>query len=105
MPQRERRASPRRRKQLKVLVSDPADALNEPYAGWLVDRSQGGICLTFCRSEVELGNILMVQPASASGTLPWVEVQVKNRRPKNARVELGCQFAQHRGWERILLLE
>ena len=100
----ERRAWVRTHKLLRVHVSDPADALDEFYAGWITDRSPGGVCLSFAHLEVEEGNLLQVQPASAGATLPWIEVRVKNCRRKPNRVELGCEFVQRQGWERTLLL-
>jgi hypothetical protein len=100
----ERRAHPRSHKLVRVLVADPADALDHMYAGWMVDRSPGGVCLSLPRADIDEGNILMVQPATGSGELPWVKVQVMNRRQKASRIELGCQFVPHAGWERILLL-
>jgi hypothetical protein len=102
---KERRADPRLRKLMRVYVADPADALDEVFTGWVVDRSAGGVCLSFPRSEVEEGNILMVQPISPMANLPWIEVQVKHRRQKASRVELGCAFVHRAGWERILLVD
>jgi hypothetical protein len=101
----DRRASPRRHKLVRVFVFDPADALDEIYTAWMVDRSAGGVRLSFPRCEIVPGNILKVQPAGGNGNLPWVKVVVKHRRVKASRVELGCEFVQKRGWERILLLD
>jgi len=101
----ERRAWARLHKLVRVFVSDPADALEELYTGWITDRSPGGICLSFPHLDVEEGNILKVQPASTTEGLPWVEVMVKHRRRKANRVELGCAFTQRQGWERTLLVE
>jgi hypothetical protein len=100
----ERRAWVRKHKLLRVHVADPADALGELYAGWITDRSAGGVCLSVSRLEVEEGTLLQVQPASAGTDLPWVEVRVKHCRRKPNRVELGCEFVQRHGWERTLLL-
>jgi hypothetical protein len=99
----ERRAWVRRHKLVRVFVSDPADALEELYTGWITDRSPGGICLSFPHLEVEEGNVLKVQPAFAGERLPWVEVMVKHQRRKANRVELGCAFIQREGWEWTLL--
>lgn len=104
MQHRERRASARQQKVLQVLVVDPADALEEPYRGWIVDRSQGGICLSFPRSDIEVGNVLKVQPHSTTATLPWVEVRVKHRRLKRSRVEFGCEFVKGQQWTQLLLV-
>jgi hypothetical protein len=94
MQQRERRAWPRQQKVFQVVVVDPADVLGEPYPGCIVDRSQGGICLSFPCSDIESGSILRVQAISTTENLPWVEVRVKNRRLKRSRVEFGCEFVQ-----------
>jgi hypothetical protein len=104
MAHRERRASARQQKVLRVLVVDPADALEEPYRGWVVDRSQGGICLSFPRSDIEAGSVLKVQPLSTMAGLPWVEVRVKHRRQKRSRVEFGCEFVQGQQWRQLLLV-
>jgi hypothetical protein len=105
MTRTERRSSPRRNKLVRVFVFDPADALDEVYTGWMVDRSNGGVCLSFPRCDIAAGNVLMLQPAGGKGELPWVTVKVKHRREKASRVELGCEFVQKHGWERILLLD
>ncbi len=105
MQRTERRAWVRRHKLVRVYVSDPADALEELYAGWITDNSQGGICLSFPHLAVEEGNVLKVQAASTVEGLPWIEVMVKHRRRKANRVELGCAFIDRQGWERTLLVE
>ncbi|MBY0528495.1 MAG: PilZ domain-containing protein [Gemmataceae bacterium] len=102
--QPERRAAPRDHKLVRVFVSDPADALDEVYTGWITDRSKGGICLSFPRLDADAGNVLMVQPVSTTEGLPWVEVRIKHRRCKANRVEFGCEFVHLHGWERTLLL-
>ena len=100
----ERRAWPRLRKALQVLILDPVEALPEPHKGWVVDRSQGGVCLCFNRCEVAEGDELLVQPASTSTGMPWIKVKVKNRRQKRSRMELGCEFVQRNRWEQLLLV-
>jgi hypothetical protein len=55
MRQHERRAWPRIKKPIRVLIHDPEDALEQPYVGWIVDRSQGGLCLTFRRVGLNTG--------------------------------------------------
>ena len=105
MNRKERRTSPRIRKRLKVLITDPADALEEPRTGWLVDCSQEGVCLASHRTDIAEGDLLLLQPAAGNALLPWITVQVKNRRPKASRVELGCQFVQRQEWAKMLMLE
>jgi PilZ domain-containing protein len=88
---RERRASTRVSSKQRVFVYDPADALEEVYAGWIVDRSQGGVCLCLSRSDIEEGSILVVRPTSQP-PLPGIEVCVRNRRHRQGNVYLGCEF-------------
>ena len=104
MRTRDRRFHPRVRKPFPVLVLDPADALEEPYRGWVVDRSRGGVCLCLSRTIVEVGNVVMVQPRSAGGALPWISLKVKNRRVRQKRIDLGCEFVQRERWERLLFI-
>jgi hypothetical protein len=88
----ERRASPRIRERLPVLVTDSEDALEHPYAGWLVNRSQGGVCLFFRRTAIAVGALLLIRFRTAN-RVPAVLVRVCNRRGREDAVELGCQFA------------
>jgi len=87
-----------------VLILDPADALGQRYRGWIVDRSSGGICLCYNGCQAEEGDMLLVQPTSATTGLPWVEVRVKHQRRKQSRVELGCEFIQRNQWEQLVLV-
>ena len=104
MQQRERRAWPRQQKVVQVLVVDTDDALGKPYPACIVDHSQGGICLSFPGLDIEAGNVLKVQPLSATASSPWVEVRVKHRRLKKSRVEFGCEFVQEQQWKQLLLV-
>lgn len=96
----ERRSWPRTQQQLRVFVHDPEDALDEPYAAWIVDQSAGGVCLSFERSVADMGNVLLVQPASHA--TPGVEVRVKYLRKRGSRVELGCEFTQSGNGELLI---
>lgn len=86
----ERRSWPRTRQNLRVLVTDLEDALEEPYVGWIMDHSPGGVCLSFGGSRVELGNVMIVQGSTGA----QVEVRVTNLRRNEGRVEIGCEFVQ-----------
>jgi hypothetical protein len=90
---RERRASARVCSKQRVFVYDPADALEEVYAGWIVDRSQGGVCLSLARSDIEEGSILVVRPSTVPA-LPGIEVRVKNRRQRQGQLYFGCEFVR-----------
>lgn len=89
----ERRASPRSPEPLRVLISDPCDALDDPYPATIMDRSQGGVCLCVGGQDIEEGTVLTVQPVEM-GHGRYFEVLVKNRRLREASVELGCEFVQ-----------
>jgi hypothetical protein len=99
-PVKERRAWTRTAEKVRVLVNDPEDALDEPYPAWVVDHSPGGVRLAFESSTLQVGNELSLQPTCA--VFP-VEVRVRNRRRRDGRVELGCEFVQPNG-ERALMM-
>jgi hypothetical protein len=92
----ERRASPRIAKPIRVLVYDPEDALQQPYVGWVVDRSQGGVRLTFRRAGLKKGDIFLIRPASSTAN-QWVGVKVKNGRWTDNSLEVGCRFVRPTG--------
>jgi hypothetical protein len=97
----ERRASPRRRKQRMVLVAN-ADGAQDPYRGWVMDRSLGGLCLSVDH-PIEPGTVLRVRPSSAPARTPWVEVKVKHCNQKEATWELGCEFVRTPSCDVLLL--
>ena len=88
----ERRAWPRCRNQLPVLVSDPGDALEDPYPACIVDRSRGGLCLLIGPTEIEEGTILGVRPTATAPYAQYIDVRVMNRRRQGKSVHLGCEF-------------
>lgn len=98
----DRRIWPRRRKQLRVLVADPGDALDDPYLAWILDRSPGGLCLSVGSMDIEEGTILGVRPTSAAAHAPFIEVLVKNRRERDHCLELGCEFVRSLNWETLI---
>ncbi len=67
MRQKERRAYPRTAKRIRVLIYDPEDAMQQPYIGWIIDRSQGGLCLAFSRAGLKMGDVFLVRPATSKG--------------------------------------
>lgn len=99
-PIAERRAHTRSSENLRVLVSDPEDALNEPYPAWVVDRSPGGVRISFDSSHLDVGSELSIQASSSA--FP-VEVRVRNRRRREGRVELGCEFVEVGGEHALLV--
>jgi hypothetical protein len=96
-----RRALRRRGKTVRVLVSD-ADASAEPWEGWVIDRSVGGLCISLGRA-VEAETVLSVRAADAPETIPWVQVTVRGCRQEQKYWELGCQFVRTPPWNVMLL--
>ncbi len=87
----ERRSAPRFSvRQLKVLLLDPKSQA-EPFEGWLLNRSLGGLGLSVPR-QVEAGNIISVRPADGGEVTPWVRVEVRYCRLERGRWTLGCKF-------------
>ncbi len=88
----ERRQSPRSPGGVPVHIAS-ADALPEPIAGWVLDRSAGGLCLSVER-PVRKGTVLTVRPTKAPPGTPPVHVRVQRCQPDNWRWSLGCSFIQ-----------
>ncbi|GIW79409.1 MAG: hypothetical protein KatS3mg105_1216 [Gemmatales bacterium] len=94
----ERRAHPRCKELLPVLVEDPADALEDPYPAQIVDRSEGGVRLNVGRIDIEEGTILGLRPPRYPVDRSLVEVRVVNRRWLGDKLELGCAFVGAFSW-------
>jgi hypothetical protein len=86
---------------VSVFISD-ADARKEPWQGWVIDRSAGGLCIT-TETIVPAGTILSVRSSNASTGIPWVQVEVKNCRFVGKEYELGCQFVKTPPWSVLLM--
>jgi hypothetical protein len=84
-----------------VLISD-APATAEPYYGWVLDRSVGGLRLTV-ETAVATGTILSLRPTNAPETAPWVQVEVRHCHQDGKNWELGCQFLKTPSWGVLLL--
>jgi hypothetical protein len=95
----ERRETPRRKKQLKVHVC-AAEAEAEPNTGWIVDRSIGGLSLSY-GAEQAVGAVLRVRPAASPKT-PWVQIEVTSCRPEENAWLLGCRFLRNPSYSVLL---
>jgi hypothetical protein len=85
----ERRSSPRHQvRQAKVLLTEPG---GEPFEGWLMNRSLGGLGLSVSRA-VDVGTILTVRADGEGDITPAVEVEVRYCRLERGRWALGCKF-------------
>lgn len=98
----ERRGSLRRRGNAVAILITDAEAATDPYPGWVVDRSIGGLCLSV-EKPVETGMILSVRTNNAPVEVPWVQVEVRSCRQLNQEWELGCQFVRTPPWSVLLL--
>ena len=96
----ERRATPRRRKQIAALVAD-VNGMQDPSRAWIMDRSLGGLCLAV-EEPREDGTLLRVRAASAPTRMPWVDVSVRHCRQKGDVWELGCEFVRTPTWDVLL---
>lgn len=100
-PSEQRKAYRRGGHPVEVLYSLP-DRKKQPFQGWVVDRSVGGLCLTVNQEFAE-GTVLAVIPANAPPMTPWVEVEVRSCRAIDGQMELGCKFVKTPPWSILLL--
>src|SRR5208283_1173630 len=96
----ERRAAPRRKgNPISVYISNGTVGA-EPFEGWVVDRSAGGLRL-LVDEAVEAGSILNVRPVKIHPEFPWVQVRVKSCAQERNSWNLGCQFLYKLTWEEL----
>src|SRR5437868_9715486 len=79
----ERRQDARRATGVPVHISS-AESLPEPIAGWVLNGSAGGLCLSVER-PVPKGAILSVRPTKAPPGTPPVQVRVQRCKPDRRR--------------------
>jgi hypothetical protein len=96
-----RRAARRKGNNVEILVTD-AEARGEPVLGWVVNRSQIGLCLMLSE-ELTQGTILSVKPRQHPPATPWVRVQVRNCKRDSAGFMIGCEFESVPPWGVMLL--
>ncbi len=90
-PMSGRRAWPRREgNPTAVLVAEP-NVLDWQPGAWVVNRSQGGLRLTFPR-PFDTGQVLRVLSSHAPNHYLWADVEVRNCREGCDGYELGCRF-------------
>jgi hypothetical protein len=89
----DRRQWPRRKgNRVAVLVTE-GQAAAHPSEAWVLDRSEGGICLVV-DAPLDVGVGLSVRPAQAAEAVPWLAVEVRSCRPTTGGWALGCRFVQ-----------
>ena len=74
---------------------------NEPFSGWVINRSIGGLCVSVVQPIAE-GAVLKVRPAKDMMDDVWCEVLVKYCRATDTGWEMGCEF-QGRGGSNTML--
>ena len=91
---RERRACPRTPKYIRVLVLPEDCAVEEPYGGWIIDASRGGVRIRLPHEMVPVGTTLYIRSPFASPRVAWTAVRVKHLRRAGDNWELGCEFTE-----------
>jgi hypothetical protein len=89
---RERRAWPRSCRNIRVLFLSEDCALDEPYGGWIVDTSRGGVRLRISGEPFAVGTLLQLRGPFASRNAHWTGVRVKHIRHAGNKWEMGCEF-------------
>ena len=89
---RERRAWPRSSRNIRVLFLSEDCALDEPYGGWIVDTSRGGVRLRISGEPFAVGTLLQLRGPFASRHARWTGVRVKHVRDAGSNWEMGCEF-------------
>jgi len=90
----ERRMSRRRSgNPISIAISDEnGDA--EPLAGWITDRSSGGLRI-WADDQEPIGSVLTVRPLKAEA---WTQVVVRHCRMERTNWVLGCEFVEQPNW-------
>lgn len=92
---RERRAWPRSQRQIRVLLLADDSALAEPFGGWIINTSRGGLRLRVPREGFPIGSLLLIRSPFASVRVPWTALRVKNLVAVEGNWEMGCEFVPH----------
>lgn len=95
-PARERRAWARTPRKVRVLVMPEDCALEEPYAGWIIDSSPGGFRLALENLVIDVGTTLRLRHAAAAASSSWCVVHVKHRRRSGKLWLVGCELVRAR---------
>lgn len=98
----DRRLSPRRRKLVRVALRN--ESTDETIAGWVLDRSLGGLCISV-QQPIEVGAHVAARRQAAPESTPWVELRVLNVREQESTWELGCEYLRTPAWEVLLQFE
>jgi len=98
----ERRRAPRRwGDPVQLLLWDGVAGV-EPFRGWIVNRSPGGLGISTAQ-PVAAGTVFQVRVAIAPDSVPWTTVTVRGCYPLTGRWILSCEFVQVPSKEILLL--
>lgn len=90
----DRRAAPRRAGRHVDLQILDADRDLQPYEGWVIDRSAGGLAIGSIHPS-GVGTILGVRPLEGSQHVPWSQVEVRHCVELDHKSwRLGCKFVR-----------
>jgi hypothetical protein len=96
----ERRAALRRKgNTVEVLLARGDD--QAPVSAWVIDRSQGGLCL-LVDQPFEPKTLLKCRPRKAGEQAMWIDITVCSCRPDGTQYEIGCQFHKTPNWSQLL---
>ena len=84
---------------MQVLLRYPDQ--EETFPAWVLDRSQGGLCL-LVEQPVAVDCVLKVRPRTSNDPTHWVEVIVRSCRAVGIQYEIGVQFQQIPNWNLLL---
>src|SRR4051812_16333483 len=70
----DRRSWPRFDRRVRVLMMPEDCALDEPYGGWIVNGSRGGVRLHLLTRDIEEGTVLHLRRPQSERHVPWVAV-------------------------------
>ena len=93
-PIAERRRSARHPRRVRVLIMPEDCALEEPYGGWILDVSAGGVRLVMQREIIPVGTVLRVRASTGLSSGPWVTVRVRHCCRKGNDWEMGCEVVR-----------
>lgn len=97
-----RRDAVRREGQLLEVFLIKRGSQEQPFRGWVFDRSAGGLGITVPQ-EIPVGTWLRVLPVKVPRKTPWVTVKVRNCRAGEEGWEIGCQFQVTPPWPVLAL--
>ena len=89
---KQRRGS-NRRMSSPMPIHVAGDDVDEPEEATIINRSQGGLCLSLSQA-VDVGTRLQVRAPVPVDVIPWIPVEVKYCRPFGNRWKVGCEYVE-----------